>query len=115
MIEGLRVLVVEDEFLVAALLCDMIEDAGGTPVGPARSVPEALALVEGSGFDVAVLDWNLDGDSGEKVAAVLAERGTPFVISTGYGAVSGQFGDRPILDKPYPATALVEHLLRLRK
>jgi len=114
MIEGLRVLIVEDEFLVAALLGDMIGDAGGIPVGPARSVGEALDLVEAGGFDVAAVDWNLAGDSGETVAEALAGKGVPFVISTGYGAVTGRFADRPLLDKPYPASALIAELVRLR-
>lgn len=112
MIEGARVLVVEDEFLVAAMICDMIEDAGGQVVGPAASVAEATALVAAGGIDIAVVDWNLSAEPGELVAEQLAQSGLPFVISTGYGRVTGAFASRPTLAKPYAAPTLITELAR---
>lgn len=98
---GKRILVVEDEFLVAAMLCDFLEDAGAVPVGPVGRVSDGLAAIAAGGFDLAVLDWNLCGESSEPLAEALAAASLPFVIATGYGAVGAGFNDRPILAKPY--------------
>ncbi|MFM6830971.1 MAG: response regulator [Novosphingobium sp.] len=96
-----RILVIEDEFLVAAMLCDFLEDAGAVTIGPVGRVDEGLVAIAEGGFDLAVLDWNLCGESSEPLAEALAASGVPFVIATGYGAVGGGFDDRPILAKPY--------------
>jgi CheY-like chemotaxis protein len=102
---GTRVLVVEDEALVAMLLEDMIGDLGGTVVGPASRVSQALEIIGGAenGIDLAVLDVNLGGEEVFPVAAALAERGVPFVFSTGYGnaGLPAAWRDRPTLQKPF--------------
>jgi DNA-binding response OmpR family regulator len=85
---GLRILVVEDEFMVAELLCMMLEDFGCNVAGPCASVAEALAAVGENELDGAVLDVNLDGESSAPVAAALNAAAVPFVVSTGYGALS---------------------------
>ncbi|MBB3858939.1 DNA-binding response OmpR family regulator [Novosphingobium hassiacum] len=113
MIGGKRILVVEDEFIVAAMLCDILEDEGAIPIGPVGRVSEAVSMIEQDMFDVAVLDWNLHGESSEPVALALAARGVPFVIATGYGAVDGVFSDRPILGKPYIPQVLLERIAAL--
>lgn len=113
MIEGKRILVVEDEFIVAAMLCDTLEDSGAVPLGPVGRVDEGLAVIAEGGIDAAVLDWNLAGESGTPLAVALAERGIPFVIATGYGSVEEPFADRPILGKPYISANLIEKLSAL--
>jgi DNA-binding response OmpR family regulator len=113
MIAGKTILVVEDEFIVAAMLCDVIEDEGAQVLGPAGSLAEALELAATDGIDAAVLDWNLAGEPGEPVARVLASRGVPFVIATGYGSVEGDFAKATVLSKPYAPARLLEALSAL--
>lgn len=113
MIDGKRILVVEDEFIVAAMLCDTLEDAGAVPLGPVGRVDEAIKAIAAGGFDAAVLDWNLAGESSLPLAGALAERAIPFIIATGYGSVDGPFNDRPILGKPYVSRQLLEKLAGL--
>lgn len=110
MIEGKRILVVEDEFIVAAMLCDMLEDTGAVPLGPVGRVNEAMEAVSSGGIDAVVLDWNLAGEPSLPIAAALSESGTPFVIATGYGSVEAPFDDRPILSKPYVSAHLLGKL-----
>ncbi len=113
MIDGKRILVVEDEFIVAAMLCDALEDHGAVPVGPVGRVSEGLETIAAGGIDAAVLDWNLAGESGSSLAEALAAREVPFIIATGYGSVDAPFHDRPILSKPYVSAHLIEKLAGL--
>lgn len=113
MIDGKRILVIEDEFIVAAMLCDVLEDAGAVTLGPVGRVDEGLKVIAAEQFDAAVLDWNLHGESGSRLAEALHERDIPFVIATGYGAVEGPFADRPLLGKPYVTKVLLERLGQL--
>lgn len=113
MIEGKRILVVEDEFIVAAMLCDTLEDHGAVPLGPVGRVAEGLATIAEGGIDAAVLDWNLAGESGTPLAVALEAEGIPFVIATGYGSVEPPFERRPILGKPYISANLIEKLSAL--
>ncbi len=113
MIAGKRILVVEDEFIVAAMLCDVLEDAGAQPLGPVGRVEDALEIIANQAIDAAVLDWNLHGQSGMPLAEALRVRDIPFVIATGYGTVEDTFANQPILSKPYVPEILIEHLARL--
>ncbi len=114
-LSGVRVLLVEDETLVAMLLEDMIADLGGAVVGAASRVGRALDLVRelGSEIDLAVLDVNLGGEEVFPVAAALAEAGVPFAFSTGYGSAGLPEGwrNRPTLQKPFTQSQ-VESVLR---
>jgi CheY-like chemotaxis protein len=104
-LEGRRVLLVEDETLVAMLLEDMLGDLGAEVVASASRVDRALQVIgERSGeFDLAVIDVNLGGEQAFPVASALAERGVPFVFSTGYGnaGLPHPWRDRPTLSKPF--------------
>lgn len=109
---GKRVLVVEDEMLVAMNLEDTLVDLGAEVVGPAMRLDTALELARIEQFDVAVLDINLHGGRSYPVAEALRERGLPFVFATGYGHAEGAeaFSDVAILVKPYRAEELADAL-----
>ena len=100
---GRRVLVVEDEVLVAMLLETALEDENCTIVGPCGTVSEALEAARDEALDVALLDINLGGELVFPVAEVLAERGVPFLLLSGYGDVALPSNRRhwPICTKPF--------------
>ena len=110
---GKRVLVVEDEALVAMLVEDELRDAGATVLGPAACVADALRLVEAAaadgGISAAVLDINLDGRHVAPVADRLAALGVPFLFATGYGEKRDArgHGAAPVLEKPFDTERLV--------
>ena len=110
-LEGLRVLVVEDEMMV-----DMLSDLGCTVVGPASRLDEALALVRETELDCAVLDVNLGGQPIFPVADLLREKGAPFAFATGYGDAGLREVDRgsPVLQKPFREGDLARVLTELR-
>jgi CheY-like chemotaxis protein len=89
---GKRVLLVEDEVLVAWALEDMLTALECAVVGPVARVNEALALIDAEMVDAAVLDVNLDGQKSYPVADALAARGVPFVFATAYDKGSLQKG-----------------------
>jgi CheY-like chemotaxis protein len=112
-LSGCRILVVEDEMLVALLLQYMLADLGCVVIGPAASVDEALLLIETQVFDAALLDVNLSGQMSYPVADALIGLGMPFVFSTGYPSNRLQEDYRmlPALQKPYHLTDLRQALL----
>jgi len=106
---GKRILVVEDESLVAMLIETILEDLGCAPIGPAASVEEGLGLVNGeTAIDAALLDVNVGGQQVFPVAEALAARGVPFVFSTGYGeaGLPDSWRGRPTLQKPFTEDAV---------
>jgi DNA-binding response OmpR family regulator len=109
-----RVLVVEDEALVAMLLEDALLDAGYAVMGPAATVDEALALLDcGEAPDAAVLDLNLADELVTPVADALAARGVPFVFATGYDrrtVLPPRFETVPTLAKPFSPSELARLL-----
>jgi CheY-like chemotaxis protein len=111
----MRVLVVEDEGLIALMLEDMIEDMGCDVAYSAGSVAQALAWIERDGrTDVALLDVNLGGETVFPVAEALRARGIPFVFATGYGdGHDPRFGDAPNLGKPIVPARLEQVLKQL--
>src|SRR5688572_30122844 len=82
---GRRLLIVEDELLIALELQSILEQLGGIVVGPARSVAGALQLLSETTPDAALLDVNLGGDRVTPVAQACRERSIPFALVTGYG------------------------------
>jgi CheY-like chemotaxis protein len=112
---GARILLVEDEALVAMMLEDMLLDLGCIVIGPAARVEEAMLLVHAEAIDAAVLDVNLANETVLPVAEALAARGVPFVFGTGYARldVLGSFADRPVLHKPYRSSDLSEAIRRV--
>ena len=112
---GRRILIVEDEALVAMLVEDALFDAGAEVIGPVATVAEAMALLDAAAPDAAVLDLNLAGETSTPVADVLANRGVPFVVATGYGAEGLPPGHAsvPVLAKPYDPDELTGTLSRI--
>lgn len=108
---GLRILVVEDEMLVAMLMEDMLTDLGYEVVGTASRVNKAVEMAERETFDVAILDLNLNGQEAYPVADALILRGIPFAFATGYGetGLREPYRNRPILQKPFQQ----QHLKRV--
>jgi len=82
---GKRVLIVEDELLVALLIEDFLVEMGCSPLGPCGNVAKALHAVRTETFDLAVLDVNLAGEKVYPVAEMLTGRQIPFVFLSGYG------------------------------
>jgi two-component SAPR family response regulator len=102
-LNGLRVLVVEDEAAISMLLEDMLMDFGCEIVGPAARLSTALDMANRESFDLAILDVNLAGDPIYPVAEALTGRNLPFVFSTGYGGagIKDPYRDRPVVQKPF--------------
>jgi len=106
----LRVLLVEDEAIIAMTAEDMLADMGCQVVEVASTLADALRCAEGDGFDVALLDVNLNGEDSRPVADRLRELGKPFLFTTGYGSsgVDGSHHDAPVVTKPYQIAQLEE-------
>lgn len=111
--KSLRVLLVEDEGLVALMLEDLLQDLGCEVAASLASVRAALAWIEAGGLaDMALLDVNLSGEPVFPVADALSARGVPFAFATGYGeGHDPRFKDAPLLGKPIRQERL-EALLR---
>ena len=107
---GLRLLIVEDEAMVAMMVEDMLADLGCVVVDVAGTLSRGLALVADTelALDGAILDVNLGGDKVYPVAEVLTARRIPFIFATGYGiaGIAESFSHVPALAKPYESRAL---------
>jgi len=114
---GTRVLVVEDESLLAVTLCDLMQDAGCEPVGPAATVAEALRLIGLGGIDVALLDIRLKRETSFPIAHELRKRGIPWLFLTSYAQhqLPDDLADALVIEKPFSPPALVETVLRLAR
>jgi CheY-like chemotaxis protein len=114
-LQGRRVLVVEDESLVAMMIADSLEEAGCSVVGPVAALQDGLALAQQGGLDAAVLDRNLAGTSSDSIARELQSRGIPFVIISGYADPTQPRGmpAAPYLTKPFQQEALIGILVDL--
>ena len=106
----LRVLVVEDEMLLAMRLEDMLADLDCDVIGPVGRVAEAIGLAQSEVFDGAILDINVAGTEVYPVARVLAGRGIPFIFVSGYDACSlpAEWRSRPTLQKPFQPNDLAK-------
>ncbi len=102
-----RILVVEDEPLIAMMIADILEDEGAAVVGPLNSLDAALAC--DAPYDIALLDVNLSGVATYPLAERMRAEGRPFVFATGYdeSSVDPRFAGAPVLQKPIDPSALV--------
>ena len=115
-LRGRRVMIVEDEMLVAMELESLLENQGCDVVGPAPTVQRALALLDRERPDAAILDLNLDGQTAIPVAAALNARGIPFLLASGYGnaqSLQPELEGAPRVDKPVSRDRLVRTLARI--
>jgi CheY-like chemotaxis protein len=104
-LHGLRMLIVEDEAIVAMLVEDMLAEMGCEVVDVVASVNRGLEVLERTpqAIDAAILDVNLGGEKVFPIADRLARLGKPFIFATGYGraGLEGRFEDRMVLAKPF--------------
>jgi CheY-like chemotaxis protein len=110
---GRRVLVVEDEFLIADDIAAAFARVGIETVGPVKTVERALSLIEGAGhLDGAVLDINLQGEMVYPVIDALERRGVPYVFATGYERqdIPARYQGVPRCEKPLDAGQVVNAL-----
>ncbi len=109
-----RILIVEDNYLVAQVLIDMLEYTGAVVLGPVGDLDEALALAKdgSSNIDCAVLDVDLHGRASYPIADALTERGVHFVFTTGYdaSALDKKYRDHPRCSKPFEERAILAAL-----
>jgi CheY-like chemotaxis protein len=105
---GVRVLVVEDELMVALFIEDTLRELGCDVIEPAHTITDALARLEERDIDAAVLDINIAEDEVYPVAELLAARGVPFIFATGYAleSIAEEWRRRPVIRKPYHAEQL---------
>jgi DNA-binding NtrC family response regulator len=82
-----RILVVEDEYLVADFITMILEELGYDIAGPVPTIPEAIAAIANEKLDAVLLDANLDGNSSAPIAEELTARRLPFIVVTGYGSL----------------------------
>jgi DNA-binding response OmpR family regulator len=103
-----RVLIVEDEMLIALMLQDMLEDSGHVVEGIANSLSAGLDLARTAEIHLGILDINLNGEASFPIADMLRSRGIPFIFSTGYGSgrVPSSYVTVPQLVKPYQSDLL---------
>ena len=111
-LRGARVLIVEDEYYLAEDLAAALRGAAAEVIGPAGTLDEARAYVEGNGFDCAILDMNLRGDMAYPIADQLQAAGIPFLIATGYSSASlpERFAGVPRVEKPSDIAKMIEAL-----
>lgn len=102
-VAGLKVLVVEDEGLVALMIEGMLEDLGFEVVASVSRLADARTIAAKADVDLAVLDVNLAGEPSFSIAEVLRGRQIPFIFSTGYGlsGLPDEFAHQPLIGKPF--------------
>ncbi len=113
--ERKRVLLVEDEALVAMLVEDFLTELGCDVVGPAMRLEPGLQMAATADVDFAVLDINLAGKYSFPIAQVLRERGIPFLFASGYGVagLAEGFETTPVLQKPFDRRELEKAVRRV--
>lgn len=103
----ISILIVEDEALIAAMLQDMLEDLGARVIGPAYTLEIGCELARTAACDAALLDVSIRGETVAPVAKILAGRGVPFILATGYGGeLANAWPGAPVIEKPYSTNDL---------
>jgi CheY-like chemotaxis protein len=100
---GARVLIVEDEMLVAMFVEDLLGDLGYQVAGVVSHIDDGMKRAEQGDFDIALLDVHLNGKEVFPLADILAGKNIPFIFATGYGerGLPDRYRGRPVLQKPY--------------
>ncbi len=113
LLKGQRILVVEDNYLMAMDLSQMVEELGGAVVGPVGRLVEGLELAKSDGLAAAILDVNLENENTYPLADELMAAGIPVIFATGYDprTLPQRFADTPRISKPF-TTRSVETAVR---
>jgi CheY-like chemotaxis protein len=114
-LSGQRVLVVEDEAVIAMLMEDLLDELGCVVVATVARPDQAIEVIETQAIDVAVLDVNLNGNNSYAIADTLIARDIPFLFATGYGdhGVKEDYQSHPILNKPFRINDLARNLSKV--
>jgi DNA-binding NarL/FixJ family response regulator len=112
---GKRILILEDDVLLAIDVAETIQEMGAEVIGPAHRVESAMDLLDAQRPDAALLDVNIIGSTSAQVANRLVREGIPFVLATGYGVQNDIPGSRAVVDKPYRYMPLSRHCLAKRR
>lgn len=112
LIQGKRILIVEDSPVVAPFTADVVEELGCTVVGPAPNIASARQLIENETFDAALMDVHIRGERAFNLCEALDAKGVPFVLTSGYAdwQIPEKWQDRPRLQKPYTLVQVEEAL-----
>ncbi len=112
-LKGQRILVVEDNYMMALDLSQMVEELGGAVVGPVGRLVEGFKLAQSDGLAAAILDVNLDGEDTFSLADGLLAARIPVIFATGYDPkiLPDRFADLPRISKPF-TTGSVENAVR---
>lgn len=115
-LDNVRVLLVEDEPLVAVGVADLLTDAGAEVVGPCSTTGRALAALDSQDVDVAIVDYVLADDNSQGLQAALERKGIPFIVVTGYPRVLVRRDMRQrVLSKPIPPDVLASTVRSLAR
>jgi DNA-binding NtrC family response regulator len=111
-----RILVLEDEPIVAIDVVDRLTEAGYDIIGPASTVSAGMDLIANVGCNAAIIDVKLGSETAEPIAQALTDRGVPFLVVTGYSQadVAPVFANARLLLKPVDSDQLVVEIERLR-
>jgi CheY-like chemotaxis protein len=112
-LQGLRVLIAEDEPMISLVLEDMLGDLGCHVAGSATTLAQTLDLGATASFDIAILDVSLARENVDSAAQAIAARGIPVVLATGHLAtdVAARLGAASVVQKPYTTEALRDALI----
>lgn len=107
-LNGRRILILEEQQQIALLLAGIVQEFGCEVVGPAKDVPDALALIAESELDAAILDVTIAGKSTLAVADELIRRGTPFAFASGNKTPASikRYAPARLITKPYSAETI---------
>ena len=110
--QQVRILIVEDEPVIAFTLQDLLVEAGFTVACVAGKLEKALALIESAGCDAAIVDANLAGVSASPAATALAARGMPYIVLSGYSPeqLQGAFPTALFMKKPCGPAKIIQAL-----
>jgi two-component SAPR family response regulator len=114
-LEGLAIMVVEDDFLAALELKRLVEERSGTVAGPVGRLEQAQELARNTEFDGAILDVKLDGSVSLPLVDDLTARGVPVILVTGYdaSALPARFADMPRLPKPFSEASFDDMIVQI--
>jgi CheY-like chemotaxis protein len=109
---GKRILLIEDSPVVGPFTAELLEDLGCEVVGPAPNMAAARELIDGGGYDAALMDIHIRGERVFPLCEVLEAKGLPFVLTSGYAdwQMPDKWADRPRLQKPYKLDQVREAL-----